>query len=616
MIKIKKWNKKEIHGQDRAVELFEKTPIKKAIFIVAIPGLLTMLMMGLYSFFNQVFVLNFVPKTLAMFNGDLANQTGLIYSYLPENITALSRKEFDEIFSYYSQLISQNGLSSSNISSDLIASISVNATIPFVVFLNAVTFLIPMGTSVYYTKCISKKVEHTGKDLWATSFWMTIVCSAAATFIVFIAMWAGLVEVVSSHSKLESSFFGALNEHFADKYQNIKASDILTSYFDASHNMAVWWTKQYIYIYGAGNILQGLYVLLSYLIRAEGKNSYVMIWAILANIIGLVFDAILIIVLRMGILGGAIATIIGWFVNVGAYFIYIYRSNKKQTTWIDLKHIFKFKFRYRLLAPISLLGLSAFVRTFGVALTNFIITLLFNYLPYSDGFVNVYNWAKAAPSITLFFLALFGIADGTSSLLSYNYTQRNVKRVREIYWWSLLISFVYSICVYTIVAIFARYFAMILYVPEEKISSVVDFIRINMVRMVFYSMAIGGILLFRATNDIKMSILVTAMESFITFWFVMGAFVGIGFGMQKAGIADMYSSLMVSAGFAINALVTGIIIFTMSIHWLYKTLPHIDNVKMTWSLKIEKKFFDNAVIHENKINEELRRKQSNPTIQT
>ncbi|MGX9383086.1 MULTISPECIES: MATE family efflux transporter [unclassified Mycoplasma] len=593
---MKHWNKRKNNsqqGQERAVELFEKTPIKKAIWMVAIPGLLTMLMMGLYSFFNQVFILNFVPKTLAMLDGDIANTSGLIYNYLDPSFAAnhVTREQFNTIFNTYKQI---SGANISNLTSDVIASLSVNATIFFVVFCNAVVILVPMGTSVYYTKCISKGVKMTAKDLWATAFWTTSGLAIFAMLVVFIAIWAGLVDKVASRTHLDVTKFSELNE----KLSNPNAGAILSQYFDAGHKIAVKWAQQYIYVYAAGTLLQGFYLLLSYLIRAEGKNSYVMIWAIIANIVGLIFDAIFIIVLKWGILGGAAATIVGWTVNVLAYFAYVIVSDKKNDTWIDLKHLFKFRFRYRLIAPISLLGLSAFVRTFGVAVTNLMITLLFNYLPYSDGFVNVYNWAKAAPSITLFFLALFGIADGSSSLLSYNYTKRNVQRVRQTYWYALMIAVIYAVFVYSIVAILAPYFIKILNVPNERLEEVSTFLRINMVRMVFYSFAVGGILLFRATNNIKMAILVVALESFITFWFVMGTFVGIGFGLYNSGHSKETCSYMVSVGFVVNALVVGIIITIFSVHWLYKRLPHIDKQKQTWSLKIENAFFNRAIEYE------------------
>ncbi|QJR44400.1 MATE family efflux transporter [Mycoplasma miroungirhinis] len=589
--------------QLRAIKLFEKTPIKKAIFIVTIPGILTMLTMGLYAFFNQVFILNFVPRTIGLLDGDLASNSDKLYFYLNSNLPHLNREQFDLMFSYYTSTLPK-GEYISTISSDVMASISINAAAPFFLTANAVIFLIPMGSSVYYTKCITKKVERTGKDLWATTFWTSFAVALFTTFLIYVFIWSNLTGQVISHSKFNAISLKQLDMEFKNKdfleNSNLLPSQIFTSYYDASRKMATSWVNTYLYIYGSGSILQALYLLFSYLLRAEGKNAHVMIWAIVANIIGLAFDALFIIVFKMGILGGALATLIGWVFNLASYSIYILIGNKKNNTWLSYKHLLHFKFRWKLLMPISLLGLSAFVRTLGVGLINLMITLLLNNLPFSDGFTNVYNWAKAAPSITLFALALFGISDGAASLLSYNYTQRNTKRIREIYWWSLLIGAIYALVVYILVASFAKYFALSLYVPEDRLNDVILYMRINMLRMIFYSLAIGGILLFRATNDIKMSILIVSLETFITFWFVMGISVGIGFTLFNNGYPNSQSSLVVSIGFALNALAVGIISFILSLKWLYKTLPNIDkNQKLSWSLKIENNFFEHAYELEN-----------------
>ncbi|MCU4117397.1 multidrug transporter MATE [Mycoplasma zalophi] len=593
--------------QQRAIQLFEKTPIKKAIFIVTIPGILTMLTMGLYAFFNQVFILNFVPRTIGLLNGDLASNSDKLYFYLDNAIPILNREQFNSMFNFYMSTL-PDGEYISTISSDVMASISMNAASPFFISANAVIFLVPMGSSVYYTKCITKKVERTGKDLWATTFWSSCIVALFTTLLMFIFIWSNLTGQIVSHSKFNSASLTLLDNEFKNASfvteSNLLPSHIFQGYYDASRKMATSWVNTYLYIYGSGSILQALYLLFSYLLRAEGKNAHVMIWAIVANVIGLAFDALFIIVLKMGILGGALATLIGWFFNLGAYSIYVWIGNKQSTTWLSYKHLLHFKFRWRLLMPISLLGLSAFVRTLGVGLINLMITLLLNNLPFSDGFTNVYNWAKAAPSITLFALALFGISDGAASLLSYNYTQRNIQRIRQIYWWSLLIAAIYALLVYILVASFAKYFAISLFVPENRLQDVMLYMRINMLRMIFYSLAIGGILLFRATNDIKMSILVVSLETFITFWFVMGIAVGVGFALFNNGYPNSQSSLVVSVGFALNGLVTGIISFILSLKWLYKTLPNIDKkTKLTWSIQIENNFFE----HANKLEEEYKK---------
>ncbi|QJG66759.1 MATE family efflux transporter [Mycoplasma phocoenae] len=579
-------------GQSRAIQLFEKTPIKKAIFIVALPGLLSMLMMGLYSFFNQVFILNFVPKTIALFNDDLSGVQGNIYTYLREGTPIISHSTFNEMWKTYNSFV-QPDSRISQISSDIVSSISINATIPFMLFGNALALLIPVGASVYYTKCISKKVENTAKNLFAMSFWTTLTLTLFSTFIILLAIWTNLTGLITSHTKFDTNALIMLDN--TANWTNVANSKVFVEYYKASHDISTAWANSYLYCFAICAAVQGMYLLLSFFIRAEGKNSYVMIWAIIANLVGLALDAVFIIVFRLGILGGALATLVGWTINLFAYFIYVLINSKNGDTWISFKELIKFKMDWQILMPIMLLGISAFVRTLGVAVLNLVVTVLLNKLPYSDGFINVYNWAKASPSITLFFVALFGISDGAAPLLSYNYTQGNNRRVKETYYWTLFISFMYSIIIYVIVALLAKYFIKLLYVPEGRTNDVIKYIRINMLRMVFYSFCIGGMLLFRGTNNIKMSIFICALESFITLWFVMGACVGIGFILYGLGVSKNICALMVSVGFSVNALTCALIVQFISSRWLKKTLPNIGYIRKSWSKKIEDQFFENAI---------------------
>ncbi|MBW0594693.1 multidrug transporter MATE [Mycoplasmopsis anatis] len=606
------WLKKEQKNSDvtdkqaRAKLLFENTPVKKAIFIVAIPGLATSLMLGLAAFLNQIFILNFVPDTIFLLNTTTngASQSGILYDYLPSGYVHLNREQFDLIYNAYN-IITPISDRINELNTNQVSSIAVNANVPFTIFSNSIVFLIPVGTSVYYTKCVSKGLERTGKDLWSTAFYATIICSILATLIMYITLWSGLVEQIASKTKFESSSLYMIdrNTELLSKFNewgisNYKPSQIIQQYYNSARDISISWAKLYIYIYCGGTLIQGMYLLLSYLIRAEGKNVYVMFWAIVANIFDVILNVLLIRVAKMGILGAAISTILAWSVNLIAYVIYVYKNNKSQTTWLSIHHLINFKFRYKFLGPVGLLGFSGFIRSVGVAVGSLVITLLLTKLPYSNGASNVYLWAKASPIITLFFLALFGIADGARSLLSYAYTKRDVNRVKQVYWYALMISFGYALIVYSIVAILAPHFLYLLRVEPEVMDKACIYLRINMLRLAFYSFATGAMLLFQGTNNIKNSIIATSMEGFLTFFIVMGISVGFGFLLSNYGVDDFNSALVISIGYASNSLIAGLINFTISTIYLKKKIPNIDNIKLSWSRKIEHKFFAEAELYE------------------
>lgn len=150
--------KTKINKESRAEELFSQTPIKKAIWIVAIPSLMITLMIGLYTFVDQVFIQQFVPRTrVIMSNGEL----GEISAYL-----TAGQYSFDSYFQLFNQYNAIEGIAKvARISANSVVSTTNASAQPLLIFSNAIVFLVPLGASVYYTKCLSKKLNTTARNL-------------------------------------------------------------------------------------------------------------------------------------------------------------------------------------------------------------------------------------------------------------------------------------------------------------------------------------------------------------------------------------------------------------------------------------------------------------------
>ncbi len=83
------------------------------------------------------------------------------------------------------------------INSNTIVSTTTASFTPLIIFSNAIVYLVPVGSSIYYTKCIGKKLEKTGKNLWATMFWVSVILSVLSSLITFIAIWSGLLDKIA-----------------------------------------------------------------------------------------------------------------------------------------------------------------------------------------------------------------------------------------------------------------------------------------------------------------------------------------------------------------------------------------------------------------------------------
>ena len=341
--------------------------------------------------------------------------------------------------------------------------------------------------------------------------------------------------------------------------------------------MSAHWAKQYMYVYASGTILQGLVNLLSYLIRAEGYNAYVMGWAIGANLVNIALDALFMIPLKMGVLGGVIATLIGWFVNLLAYLAYCAVKEKKAKTWLYLSILFKF----------------------GVAISFTMISFLFSKTPFADPGHFQYYWSKSAPIVSLFLTSIYGINDGARSLLSYNYAKKDYERCKQTYYWTMFVAIFYTTLTYTFIALTANViWAPILNVIDAERIETVKFIRIMMLRLIAVSLSVSSLLVFQATNNIGKSLLASVMENFICAAIVIPIGYGIAYAVFLKTSSVALANWIIAWFFIINLLIASTILFIMSSYYITKGIKK-PKVKQSWSEKIEEDFHKTSQEFEN-----------------
>lgn len=580
--------------QERAEILFSKTPIKKAIWIVTIPALLTAFMVGLYGFVDQVMIQHFVPRTTHLFG-----ENGIIYDFLESGTTKINSIKYKELVILYNKSAAElpNKVMLQELTSNSIVAVSTVASQPLLIFSNSIVFLTPVGTSIYYTKCISKKMEFTGKNIWATSFWISVSLSLLSTIFMFIFSFSGLQKQLVGRTVLDTEVLEKIKTQFDEK--TYREALLLQDYYDAGSKISLKFARQYILIFGAGTVLQGLVSLLSFFIRAEGHNTYIMFWGITANLINIGMDYILISIAKLGVLGGAIATVIGWTINVGAFVIYIIYMDRRKKTWMTFRNLFKFNFDKNILLPSFSLGVSGFLRSFGVAVSFAVLSLLYTKTSFSNPQFQVY-WSKSSPILTLFLISIFGISDGARSLFSYNYTQKDFQRCKEVYYWTFGVAIIYGALVWIGVSATSYHFwTFALNASEESRAEVAKFISILMVRIFTVAFTICSLMVFQAANDSARSVLASVTENYIGLATIIPIGALVAYIVYYNTGNKNAACWVITAFFILNSLVSSLFLLGVSINYVFKKIPKMDEyTKLSWSKRLEKKFFDNAEILE------------------
>jgi putative MATE family efflux protein len=221
--------------------------------------------------------------------------------------------------------------------------------------------------------------------------------------------------------------------------------DEILVFFGASQDVLPL-AKSYATIILLGFFLYSSDVMSRMLIRAEGKPRAAMYPMIFGAVLNIFLDYIFVIVLKRGVAGAATATVISIAFTV--LYIIIYFFSGKST------------FRFKLLdfkpdRAINWEILKLGTPTFLMATIDSIVILLFNrgIMRYGDDtYIAIVGIGIRLIDLTL--MPIFGITQGFSTIVGFNYGARLFKRVKKILGEAILWTTVISMAVFLVLMIF------------------------------------------------------------------------------------------------------------------------------------------------------------------
>ncbi|AOT70337.1 MATE family efflux transporter [Geosporobacter ferrireducens] len=171
----------------------------------------------------------------------------------------------------------------------------------------------------------------------------------------------------------------------------------------------------------------------SNIVRAEGKPNEAMFGMLLGTIANIVLDPIMILTMNMGVVGAAVATVIGNIVGAGYYIIYFLR--KKSILSISFKD---FQMGDQILTTVLAIGIPASLNNILMTVSNVVLN---NFLAgYGD--IQVAAMGVAMKASMMIVLLQLGLGQGIQPLLGYNYGAKNYKRSGEVLKFSVICSVV------------------------------------------------------------------------------------------------------------------------------------------------------------------------------
>ncbi len=198
------------------------------------------------------------------------------------------------------------------------------------------------------------------------------------------------------------------------------------------------------YIYMSGGVI---------MLRVQGKAQYATSFSAVGLVTNIVLDFIFIIVLRMNVVGAAIATVIGQYATASIYFWFFQYKSETKATSMDWKYSFE-KMGETCKGGVSIMmlqvltGLVLIIFTFSIGLSNWgQMYAVTNYTSVYQGYNAVFIFLN---------LVIIGIAQSMSPIVGYNAVKGDVEKVKKARMYGMGSSLVFSVASMLFIMIFAK----------------------------------------------------------------------------------------------------------------------------------------------------------------
>ncbi len=275
-----------------------------------------------------------------------------------------------------------------------------------------------------------------------------------------------------------------------------------------------------IIVFGSGLFMFAM--MSNNVLRAEGHAKIAMSNMIISAGLNIILDPIFIFVFDMGIRGAALATVISQALVV---FYLIYHFTKGQSFFkIKLKSI---RPKLAIQKEMFAIGLSAFSRQVA---GSFIVVIINNKLgsfSLGDTYIAVYGIINRL--FSLFFMPMFGIAQGLQPVLGYNWGAKRIdlakKAIRLAFTWATII----SVSAFIIIQLFPSSLMSWFTTDSQVIKEGAYAIRRMTLLFPILGFQIIGTIIFQALGHATESLILSLARQilfFIPIFYIMTSFYG------------------------------------------------------------------------------------------
>ncbi|MCF6321333.1 MAG: MATE family efflux transporter [Rhizobiaceae bacterium] len=221
--------------------------------------------------------------------------------------------------------------------------------------------------------------------------------------------------------------------------------------------------------------MMGFGMCCSGLLRARGDAKRAMYVTLSAGIVAAILDPILIFYFELGVRGAAISTVMTRvvLVVVGLYGVWHIHKMIAMPSMQQMSRLFR---------PYLFIAVPAVLTQVATPVSNAYVTSIMS--QFGDGAVT--GWAIIGRLVPLAFVAVFTLSAAVGPILGQNLGAQKIDRITATMWNSLLFTFIYTMIMWAILAIFADQIVTVFKLSDEA------------ARLVkFFCLIIGGTYIFQ-----------------------------------------------------------------------------------------------------------------------
>ena len=232
-------------------------------------------------------------------------------------------------------------------------------------------------------------------------------------------------------------------------------------------------TKDYLRIVIGCGVFSMLSNCFSAIVRTEGESMKAMTGTLIGNLINMILDAIFILVFKWGVVGAAVATVIGNTVAAGYYLLYFLRGRSSLS--INPKY---FSIKDKILTGVLSVGISASLVNLLVSVSAILVNAQLS--KYPDGNLLVAGYGVTSKVIMIVTLIGIGIGSGVQPFLGYCYGAKEKERLVKGIRFSAVFATVLCLVISILCYVFAEPIVKIFLTTPAALDSGVHFTRILM----------------------------------------------------------------------------------------------------------------------------------------